>query len=454
MIQQGMNTSIIGRAITGGYLSVEAINIRDYAFNKHQKVDDYPYGGGAGMLMQAEPVYLAYQSIEEKIGYRPRVVYLTPQGSVFNQTMAKDFAKEKDLVFLCGHYEGIDERVLEEVVTDFVSIGDYVLTGGELPAMVMMDSISRMVPGVLSNQESGETESFAGNLLEYPQYSRPEEWHGKKVPPVLLSGHHANIEAWRREQSILRTAKNRPDLLRKADLTNKEWNQVRQWRKQWKEENNIHILYFPYNASALAQAYTVLYEEDRTEILYADENTKRNKNMIFYLNYNIWKNSAVIDLSIEENFTKYIRENVDRTVKTLNLCDFFKKKELKKYEISIQKTIALIKDPGFTVSEYEQGLAVWNEDEFHMQEVRNFQEIQKGALEFVNKFHQCSEKSVYRKNQYEIFEHHFIADVMEYAFDEKKRLKMHKSLEQRIIHSVKIRKIIQKLKNIRKGEAL
>ena len=236
MIQQGMNTSIIGRAITGGYLSVEAINIRDYAFNKHQKVDDYPYGGGAGMLMQAEPVYLAYQSIEEKIGYRPRVVYLTPQGSVFNQTMAKDFAKEKDLVFLCGHYEGIDERVLEEVVTDFVSIGDYVLTGGELPAMVMMDSISRMVPGVLSNQESGETESFAGNLLEYPQYSRPEEWHGKKVPPVLLSGHHANIEAWRREQSILRTAKNRPDLLRKADLTNKEWNQVRQWRKQWKEE--------------------------------------------------------------------------------------------------------------------------------------------------------------------------------------------------------------------------
>ena len=236
MIQQGMNTSIIGRAITGGYLSVEAVNIRDYAYNKHQKVDDYPYGGGAGMLMQAEPVYLAYQSIEEKIGYRPRVVYLTPQGSVFNQTMAKDFAKEKDLVFLCGHYEGIDERVLEEVVTDFVSIGDYVLTGGELPAMVMMDSISRMVPGVLSNQESGETESFAGNLLEYPQYSRPEEWHGKKVPPVLLSGHHANIEAWRREQSILRTAKNRPDLLRKADLTNKEWNQVRQWRKQWKEE--------------------------------------------------------------------------------------------------------------------------------------------------------------------------------------------------------------------------
>lgn len=234
MIEQGMHTSIIGRAIAGGYLSIDAINIRDYAFNKHQKVDDYPYGGGAGMLMQAEPVYLAYESIQKKLGYRPRVVYLTPQGEVFHQTMAKELAKEKNLVFLCGHYEGIDERVLDEIVTDYVSIGDYVLTGGELPAMVMMDSISRMVPGVLSNQESGETESFAENLLEYPQYSRPEEWHGQKVPPVLLSGHHANIEAWRREQSILRTAKRRPDLLKKADLTNKEWSQVRQWKKEWK----------------------------------------------------------------------------------------------------------------------------------------------------------------------------------------------------------------------------
>ena len=234
MIEQGMHTSIIGRAIAGGYLSIDAINIRDYAFNKHHKVDDYPYGGGAGMLMQAEPVYLAYESVQKKLGYRPRVVYLTPQGEVFHQTMAKELAKEKDLVFLCGHYEGIDERVLDEIVTDYVSIGDYVLTGGELPAMVMMDSISRMVPGVLSNQESGETESFAENLLEYPQYSRPEEWHGQKVPPVLLSGHHANIEAWRREQSVLRTAKRRPDLLKKADLTNKEWSQVRQWKKEWK----------------------------------------------------------------------------------------------------------------------------------------------------------------------------------------------------------------------------
>ena len=237
MIMQGMNTSIIGRAIANGYLSIEAINIRDYAFNKHNKVDDYPYGGGAGMLMQAEPVYLAYESIVERIGKKPRVVYLTPQGSVFSQTMAKEMAKEEDLVFLCGHYEGIDERVLEEIVTDYVSIGDYVLTGGELPAMVMMDSISRMVPGVLSNQESGETESFAGNLLEHPQYSRPEEWHGKKVPEVLLSGHHANIEKWRREQSIIRTALRRKDLLKKADLTNKEWAFVKQMLKEQKKQN-------------------------------------------------------------------------------------------------------------------------------------------------------------------------------------------------------------------------
>lgn len=238
MIRQGMNTSIIGRAIAGGYLSLQAVNIRDFAFNKHQKVDDYPYGGGAGMLMQAEPVYLAYESVEKKIGYRPRVIYLTPQGEVFRQNMAREFAKEQDLVFLCGHYEGIDERVLEEIVTDYVSIGDYVLTGGELPAMVMMDAISRMVPGVLSNQESGETESFSEGLLEYPQYSRPEEWHEKKVPPVLLSGHHANIEKWRREQSLMRTAKRRPDLLKKADITNKEWNQIRQWRKEWKAETD------------------------------------------------------------------------------------------------------------------------------------------------------------------------------------------------------------------------
>lgn len=174
------------------------------------------------MVMQAEPVYGAWKAVSDKIGYRPRVIYLTPQGSVFNQTIAEDLAKEKDLVFLCGHYEGIDERVLEEVVTDYLSIGDYVLTGGELPAMVMIDAISRLVPGVLNNDESAQFESFQDNLLEYPQYSRPEEWNGKKVPPVLLSGHHANIEKWRREQSVIRTAQRRPDLLERAELTKQE----------------------------------------------------------------------------------------------------------------------------------------------------------------------------------------------------------------------------------------
>ena len=217
MVMQGLNTSIIGRACERGLLSINAINIRDFTIDKHKKVDDYPYGGGAGMLMQAQPVYDAYLHVVNNMKTRqlPRVVYVTPQGNVFNQAMAKEMAMEHDLILLCGHYEGIDERVLEEIVTDYVSIGDYVLTGGELPAMVMVDSISRMVPGVLSNQESGETESFSGNLLEYPQYSRPEEWNGKKVPEVLLSGHHKNIEKWRLEQSVERTRQRRPDLYEK-----------------------------------------------------------------------------------------------------------------------------------------------------------------------------------------------------------------------------------------------
>lgn len=222
MVMDGLNTSIIGRAITNNLLTIEAVNIRDFAVNKHNRVDDYTYGGGAGMLMQAEPVYLAYKSIEEKCEKPPRVIYLSPQGKTFSQEMAEEFAKEKELVFLCGHYEGIDERVLEEIVTDYVSIGDYVLTGGELPSMVMIDAISRLIPGVLHNDVSAEFETFQDNLLEYPQYTRPEEWRGKKVPEILLSGHHANIEKWRREQSILRTAKARPDLLEKAELTEKE----------------------------------------------------------------------------------------------------------------------------------------------------------------------------------------------------------------------------------------
>ena len=215
MITDGLNNSITGRAIEKGVLSVEAIDIRDFSHDKHLKVDDYPYGGGAGMVMQAPPVCEAYQSIADKIGTRPRVVYMTPQGTTFNQKMAEDFSKEEDLVILCGHYEGIDERALEKIVTDYVSIGDYVLTGGELPAMVVIDTVSRLVPGVLNNEESARTESFSDGLLEYPQYTRPVEYDGMRVPDVLLSGHHGNIEKWRHEKSLERTKKFRPDLYEK-----------------------------------------------------------------------------------------------------------------------------------------------------------------------------------------------------------------------------------------------
>lgn len=222
MVMDGLNTSIIGRAKEKGVLSIEAVNIRDFTENKHNRVDDYPYGGGAGMVMQAQPVYDAYCHVEKKIGRKPRVIYMTPQGKPFHQSMAEEFAKEEELVFLCGHYEGIDERVLEEIVTDYVSIGDYVLTGGELPAMVMIDAISRLLKDVLHNDTSAEFESFHDNLLEYPQYSRPEIWKDKSVPEVLLSGHHANIEKWRREQSIMRTVEWRPDLIEDALLSKKE----------------------------------------------------------------------------------------------------------------------------------------------------------------------------------------------------------------------------------------
>lgn len=223
MVLDGLNTSILGRAKENGLISIDAVNIRDYTTNKHNKVDDYPYGGGAGMLMQAQPVYDTYVALEEQIQERraqegkdtskkTRVIYMTPQGSVFHQKKAEELAKEEDLIFLCGHYEGIDERVLEEIVTDYLSIGDYVLTGGELPAMVMIDTISRLVPGVLNNEDSANTESHSDGLLEYPQYSRPEIWRDKKVPDVLLSGHHANIEKWRLEKSLERTKERRPEL--------------------------------------------------------------------------------------------------------------------------------------------------------------------------------------------------------------------------------------------------
>lgn len=219
MIEAGLNASIIGRAAKKQLITLHTVNIRDFTLNKHKRVDDYPYGGGAGMLMAVEPVVRTYEYIKEEIRKQgtlkehPRVVYLTPWGHPFSQQMAAEFAREENLVFLCGHYEGIDERALEEVATDFVSIGDYVLTGGELPAMVMIDAISRLVPGVLSNEDSAQYESFSDGFLEHPQYTRPEEYAGRRVPEVLLSGHHAKIEEWRKEQALLRTKKYRPDLL-------------------------------------------------------------------------------------------------------------------------------------------------------------------------------------------------------------------------------------------------
>lgn len=212
MVMQGLHTSILGRAVEKQYISIEAVNIRDYTTDKHGKVDDYTYGGGAGMLMQAQPVYDAYTSIAQRIERKARVIYVTPQGRTFHQEMAKELAGEEELIFLCGHYEGIDERVLEEIVTDYVSIGDYVLTGGELPAMVMIDAVARLVPGVLHNDESAMTESFHNDLLEYPQYSRPEVWRDKRVPEILLSGNHAKVDEWRLAQSIERTKRLRPDL--------------------------------------------------------------------------------------------------------------------------------------------------------------------------------------------------------------------------------------------------
>lgn len=249
MIMQGMHTSIIGNAIEKGILSVEAVNIRDYTTDKHRKVDDYPYGGGAGMLMQAQPVYDAWRAVTgrtagdtdenpsgQKTGGKRRIrtIYVTPQGVPFTQAAAKELAGEEELILLCGHYEGVDERVLEEIVTDCFSIGDYVLTGGELAAMVMVDAISRMVPGVLSNENSGETESFEGNLLEYPQYSRPECWMGKRVPDVLLSGDRKKIRGWRTAEAARRTRERRPDLYR-------EYERLQQCREKLLREKLLHI---------------------------------------------------------------------------------------------------------------------------------------------------------------------------------------------------------------------
>lgn len=213
MILDGLNHSIIKRAIDNKYITINCINIRDFSLNKHKKVDDYPYGGGAGMVMQPQPIYDAYKHIKSKVKNNTKVCYLTPQGKPFTQSKAKELSTEEDVILLCGHYEGIDERVIEEIVTDEISLGDFVLTGGELAAMVVIDATARLVNNVLGKKESYEEESFSNNLIEYPHYTRPPKFMDREVPSVLLSGHHKNIDKWRKEQSYIRTKQKRPDLL-------------------------------------------------------------------------------------------------------------------------------------------------------------------------------------------------------------------------------------------------
>lgn len=219
MFEAVLGDSIIGRARENGLIELNFVDIRNFSKNKHRKVDDYPYSGGGGMLMNAQPVFDAYMSVAEGLPYKPLTIYMSPQGRVFNQSAAVQMSKEKHIVLLCGHYEGIDQRVIDEIVDMEISIGDFVLTGGEIPAMAVIDTVSRLVPGVLAAETSYENESHFNGLLEYPQYTRPAEWHGVSIPEVLISGHHANVEKWKREQSLVNTLKKRPDMLEKAELT-------------------------------------------------------------------------------------------------------------------------------------------------------------------------------------------------------------------------------------------
>lgn len=222
---EALGESIIGRAIDKGIIETRYINIRDYSTDKHRRVDDYPYGAGGGMVMQPQPIYDAYKAVAGDS--KPYVIYMSPQGKTLAQDKARELAQKEHVVILCGHYEGVDERIIEEIVDEEISIGDYVLTGGELPAMVLIDCVSRMIDGVLDSQETASVESHYNGLLEYPQYTRPPKFMGREVPEILLSGHHANIEKWRREQSILRTLKKRPELIETAPLTDKE----KEWLK-------------------------------------------------------------------------------------------------------------------------------------------------------------------------------------------------------------------------------
>lgn len=226
-----LNESIIGRARATGAVTIECVNIRDYTKDKHNRVDDAPYGGGMGMLMQTQPIFDCYEDIKKKSDEeKPYLIYLSPQGKTLTQPRVKELSEMPHIVLLCGHYEGIDQRILDEIVDEEVSIGDYVLTGGELPALVLADSISRMLKGVLPNDEAKELESHYNGLLEYPQYTRPYEWHGEKVPEILISGHHANIEKWRHEKSLEVTLKKRPEMLKTAELSKKDADYIKKFK--------------------------------------------------------------------------------------------------------------------------------------------------------------------------------------------------------------------------------
>lgn len=237
MCEAVLSESIIGRARERGFVDIHCVNIRDFTADKHNRVDDAPYGGGMGMLMQAQPIYDCYQSLCENTEERPHLVYMSPQGQTLTQEKVKSLAKMPHLVLLCGHYEGVDERILDEIVDEEISIGDYVLTGGELPAMVLADAVCRMLDGVLPNDEAKSLESHYNGLLEYPQYTRPPVWHGVSVPDVLLSGHHENIEKWRHEQSLLRTFLRRPDLLETAELSEKDRKFLKKVKAEQEKED-------------------------------------------------------------------------------------------------------------------------------------------------------------------------------------------------------------------------
>ena len=238
MMRAVLSESIIGRAEKSGILEINYIQIRDFANNKHNSVDDYPYGGGPGMVMQAMPIYDAYMSLIKDAKTKPHTIYMSPQGKLFNQQKAISLSQKDHVVILCGHYEGVDERVLEEIVDEEISTGDYVLTGGEIPAMTLIDAVARMIPGVLSSDASFEEESIYSGLLEHPQYTRPPEFMGRQVPEVLLSGHHVNIEKWKRKESLKRTFLKRPELLKKAELTDKDRMILAEIKAELEEEND------------------------------------------------------------------------------------------------------------------------------------------------------------------------------------------------------------------------